>query len=77
VIGSQARSVPSHHHQSVAELGSRLIVSALSDDGVIEAIEDPELDHLLSVQWHPEVGGDPILFEWLVAQANSFAKVAR
>ncbi len=77
VIGSQARSVSSHHHQGIAELGSHLVASAVSDDGVIEAIEDPELDRLLSVQWHPEVGGDPILLDWLVAQASSFAKISR
>ncbi len=77
VIGGQTRSVLSHHHQGIAKLGSRLIVSAVSDDGVIEAIEDPELDHLLSVQWHPEADGDPLIFDWLVAQANSFAKAAQ
>ncbi len=77
LIGDRPREVPSHHHQGVAELGYRLVVSAVSDDGVIEAIEDPEIDRLISVQWHPEVGGDPALFDWLVTRANSFSQGVR
>ncbi len=31
-----------------------LMVSALSDDGIIEAIEDKNKDFYIGVQWHPE-----------------------
>lgn len=43
------------HHQSVAELGEGLVVSAVSpDDGVIEGIEMPGKRFIVGVQWHPE-----------------------
>ena len=43
--------VNSHHHQAVAEVGEGLVATAWSADGVIEAIEGP---NVLGVQWHPE-----------------------
>ncbi|MBI5193743.1 MAG: gamma-glutamyl-gamma-aminobutyrate hydrolase family protein [Nitrospirae bacterium] len=47
-------SIISHHHQSVKLLGKDILISAVSNDGVIEAIELPEYPFLLGVQWHPE-----------------------
>ncbi|MDI9408256.1 MAG: gamma-glutamyl-gamma-aminobutyrate hydrolase family protein [Candidatus Pacebacteria bacterium] len=46
--------VNSAHHQAVESLGSGMIASAKSSDGVIEAIEDPSRRFCLGVQWHPE-----------------------
>jgi putative glutamine amidotransferase len=46
--------VNSRHHQAVARVGRGLVVSATSADGVIEAIEAPEADFCVGVQWHPE-----------------------
>lgn len=46
--------IVSHHHQSVKFPGNGLFISAVSNDGVIEAIELPEYPFLLGVQWHPE-----------------------
>jgi putative glutamine amidotransferase len=46
--------VNSSHHQSVNRLAPSLVVSAVSSDGVIEAIESPRHPFLLGVQWHPE-----------------------
>ncbi len=43
--------VNSHHHQAVADVGEELVATAWSADGVIEAIEGP---NVLGVQWHPE-----------------------
>jgi putative glutamine amidotransferase len=48
--------VNSHHHQAVDQLGTNLIATAWSSDGLIEALEDPRSDRfLLAVQWHPEL----------------------
>ena len=46
--------VNSRHHQSVGTVGGRLRVSARSDDGVVEAIENPSARFCIGVQWHPE-----------------------
>lgn len=43
----------SHHHQAVKDCGKGLIVSGITDDGVIEAIEHESLP-VFGVQWHPE-----------------------
>ena len=62
--------VNSYHHQSIADPG-RLTVTGWSDDGVIEAVEDPARAFLLGVQWHPEVVRDGRLFGALVAAASA------
>jgi putative glutamine amidotransferase len=68
VLGRTDPVVPCHHHQAVDRVGRGLVVSARSDDGVIEALEDPGSGFLLAVQWHPEVDRDHSLFDAL-AQA--------
>ncbi len=53
--GEQRHLVFSHHHQAVGNLGAGLVVSGRSElDELPEAIESPEHDYLLGVQWHPE-----------------------
>lgn len=46
-------TVRSGHHQAVDRVGDGLVVAALADDGIVEAIEHPER-WLVGVQWHPE-----------------------
>jgi putative glutamine amidotransferase len=63
--------VPTAHHQAIDRLGEGLVATAWAQDGVVEAVEsanggDP---FLLAVQWHPEAGTDPRLFEALVQAA--------
>jgi len=53
-FGSDRIRVNSYHHQAVRHVPESLIVSAVSDDGVIEAIEAKEGAFLVGVQWHPE-----------------------
>lgn len=54
-VGALRLGVNTIHHQSIAELGEGLVVSALSpDDGVIEGIEMPGKRFVVGVQWHPE-----------------------
>lgn len=52
--------VTSHHRQAVRHPGL-LRVIALSEDGVIEAIDDPGRRFYLGVQWHPERSGPSAL----------------
>jgi putative glutamine amidotransferase len=54
VAAAHACRVNSRHHQSVGLVGAGLIASAAAPDGVIEAIERPESEFCVGVQWHPE-----------------------
>jgi putative glutamine amidotransferase len=48
-------SVNSFHHQAIARLGSKLVVSARSaGDQLVEGVELPDRRFVLGVQWHPE-----------------------
>ena len=47
--------IHSHHQQVIADAG-RLRVVATAEDGVIEAVDDPERAFYVGVQWHPERG---------------------
>jgi putative glutamine amidotransferase len=45
--------IASGHHQAVAQVAPGLVVTAVAEDGTVEALEDPER-WVASVQWHPE-----------------------
>jgi putative glutamine amidotransferase len=57
ITGTNTLEVNSSHHQAIEKIGSGLMVSATSPDGVIEAAEWVMKDrtpYLSLVQWHPE-----------------------
>jgi gamma-glutamyl-gamma-aminobutyrate hydrolase PuuD len=60
-LGTTRCTVRSHHHQAVDELAPKAIVTARSDDGVVEGFEIAD-GWIVAVQWHPEAtaGEDPI-----------------
>lgn len=62
--------VNSLHHQACDRPGDGIVVSGRAPDGVIEALEIPDL-RVVGVQWHPEwmPTPDPI-FAWLVESAS-------
>lgn len=47
-------SVNSFHHQCVKTIGAGLTPSAMSSDGMVEALELASHPFALGVQWHPE-----------------------
>ena len=66
-------NVASMHGLEVARTCQDLFVSAKSEDGVIEAIEySKESNHILGIQYHPELIKDKKVFEWLIN--NSYDK---
>ena len=73
-------AVNSFHHQACKTPAPCLKVSALSSDGVIEAVESNEFKSILAVQWHPETyilrDSHEMLpiFEWLVQESAEFKK---
>ena len=54
LVGAGPLEVNSTHHQAVRDPGAGVLVSARAPDGVIEALELPDLPFAVGVQWHPE-----------------------
>ncbi|MDR3205344.1 MAG: gamma-glutamyl-gamma-aminobutyrate hydrolase family protein [Deltaproteobacteria bacterium] len=54
IVGSLEIEVNSLHHQAISRLPEGFLVSARAKDQVIEAMENPNLNFALGVQWHPE-----------------------
>jgi putative glutamine amidotransferase len=63
ILGRAAR-VNSFHHQAVDRIADGFRVAAMAPDGVVEAIENPDYDFCIGVQWHPEslAPTDPSMF---------------
>ena len=76
IIGRDSVIVNTSHHQAVKQLGEGLRVTAVSDDGVVEAFESTDRKmKVLAVQFHPERlrKEDSIwtgIFRWLVREAD-------
>ncbi|HEX2821270.1 MAG TPA: gamma-glutamyl-gamma-aminobutyrate hydrolase family protein [Streptosporangiaceae bacterium] len=72
LLGESAQ-VPASHHQAIDRLGNGLLTVAWTYDQVVEAVELPEHRFGVGVQWNPEDGDDPRLFEALVTAAKAAA----
>ncbi len=53
-LGSAEVGVNSLHHQGIHNLAPGLAATAVAPDGLVEAIERPDLPFVVAVQWHPE-----------------------
>lgn len=51
---SQTARINSLHNQAIKETGAGFQVSGTDLDGIVQAIEDPDYNFLIGVQWHPE-----------------------
>ena len=73
LLGQPAMAVNSRHHQAVKDAAPGFVVSAVSPDGIVEAIERPASTFCVGVQWHPEnfiaTGQFAGLFQGLVRAA--------
>jgi putative glutamine amidotransferase len=69
--------VPAAHHQAVQRLGSGLTAVAWAEDGVVEALILAGHPFGVGVQWHPEEGTDPRIFDELNAAASADRVPAR
>lgn len=54
ILGRGYHNVNSYHHQAIKDLAPGVIKAAVTDDGLIEAIEMPDKKFIMGVQWHPE-----------------------
>lgn len=74
LIGAGPYDVHSYHHQGVDRLADALVVTARTDDGLVQAAEAADGAYLVAVQWHPEENGDDRrLFAGLVEAARAYA----
>ena len=54
LLGKKTLSVNSYHHQAIKKLAEKLEAMAVSEDGIIEAVEMPGRKFIWAFQWHPE-----------------------
>ncbi|MBY4674995.1 gamma-glutamyl-gamma-aminobutyrate hydrolase family protein [Marinobacterium arenosum] len=79
LFGAGRVEVNSVHHQSVKDIPPEILVSAVSADRVIEAIEIPGQSFCLGFQWHPEYQineGEGRVFRALIEAAADYAERA-
>lgn len=55
LLGVDSIGVNSHHHQAIKDLASGFKVMGRAEDGIVEAIWNPEKKFCWAVQWHPEM----------------------
>lgn len=55
LLGERPVRINALHHQAVDRLGHGMTVSAVDDDGIVQAIEQTGHHFRLGVQWHPEL----------------------
>ncbi len=74
-FGREQTRINSLHNQAIDQVGEGLMVTGRDLDGIVQAIEDPNRDFLIGVQWHPEfllyLKKHRSLFRHLVACAKS------
>ena len=54
ILGEGIHEVNSYHHQAIKELSPEVEKMAVSEDGLVEAIEVKNQTFAIAVQWHPE-----------------------
>ena len=76
ILGQDTVLVNSQHHQAVDRVAPGFTLAALSEDGIVEAIEKPAARFCLGVQWHPEwlSDADPAMQGLFDAFVNACSK---
>ena len=73
----ETSGVNTSHHQSVKDVAPGFVISAVSEDGIVEAIEKTDADCVIGVQFHPEAfvanGNDSLLpiFSYFIKTASA------
>ena len=76
ILGQDTVLVNSQHHQAADRIAPKLEIAALSEDGIVEALEKPDAHFCLGVQWHPEwlSDADPAMQGLFDAFVNACSK---
>ncbi len=75
IIGEDKIYTNSAHHQAVRSVNDPIKVVGISDDGIIEAIENQNHPFCIGVEWHPEYyssSSDEKLFNEFVNKSQQF-----
>jgi putative glutamine amidotransferase len=74
LLGVERARINSLHSQAIARLGEGLRVTGRDLDGIVQAVEAPEREFVVGVQWHPEfliyLARQRVLFQALVRHAR-------
>jgi putative glutamine amidotransferase len=79
IVGGEEIAVNSLHRQAIDHLAPRLVVDAVAEDGIIEAVSVADAPgFVLGVQWHPEYwaatdGPSARIFEAFGAAVTGYA----
>ena len=74
LLGGDTRiTAPVYHHQAIDRLADGLVVSGISEPGIVQAVELPDAAFAVAVQWHPEEARDDLrLFSGLIDAAARY-----
>jgi putative glutamine amidotransferase len=71
IVGGSPLRVNSLHNQAIDTIAAPFRLAARDRDGFVQAIEHPEHEFMIGVQWHPEY------LPYAKPQRNLFAAFAR
>ena len=54
ILDNEEIPVNSVHHDIINHDMNKLIINAISEDGIIEGVEYPDRKFIIGIQWHPE-----------------------
>lgn len=77
ILKKEEIMVNSHHRYYVPNKGIKNISAVSIEDSIVEAIENPNCNFNIGVQWHPEKLGDENakrLFEYFIDEAKKYQK---
>ncbi len=65
VYNKELIDINSYHRQAIKNIAPNFKITAISEDGIIEAIEK---DNIIAVQWHPEILKDTKFFKVFIEE---------
>ncbi len=77
IVQNEEMQVNSSHHQAVKTVGMEMIVSAIAEDGIVEAVEVPKYSFVLGLEWHPEYLAskeDKLIIEAFISAAKDYGR---
>lgn len=73
ILKKEESNIVSLHNMAINRTADNVLISAKSEDNIIEAVEYNEKGSLiLGVQFHPEIEKEKPLFDWLIASCNKY-----